>query len=236
MIPSDIKQRLARLVSVSAEQQSLRIGHPVHPRDLGLRIEWINVAHTTHAIMLGALDLIERVRRQHGPGWVHPAEGFDFVHLIEHDDGSIVATIDGFQGCRLRALYVHRPEVSLSGPAVSENHAFVRGPDSGPLRQGPPEETCAVCQCDPRNAIHRMNSLYRRIGIDPLDVEYDGVKLRTLLAADVLNRNDAPCPEPFSRAQRTAISAHWSAELRAKVAAGAERERNRVLVDRQDEP
>lgn len=35
---------------------------------------------------------------------------------------------------------------------------------------------------------------------------------------------------------RAAVSDHWSAELRAKVAASAERERNRVQVDLQDEP
>lgn len=32
-------------------------------------------------------------------------------------------------------------------------------------------------------------------------------------------------------AQRAAISAHWSAQLRAKIAASAERERCRVVVD-----
>lgn len=33
-------------------------------------------------------------------------------------------------------------------------HAFVRGAESGPYRMGPPDETCARCQCDPRNAVH----------------------------------------------------------------------------------
>jgi len=41
---------------------------------------------------------------------------------------------------------------------------------------------------------------------------------------------------PLAPAQRAAVSAHWSAELRRKVAASDERDRNRVLVDLQDEP
>jgi hypothetical protein len=35
------------------------------------------------------------------------------------------------------------------------DHKFVRGAESGPLRMGPPDETCAVCQCDPRNTVHQ---------------------------------------------------------------------------------
>lgn len=76
---------------------------------------------------------------------------------------------------------------------------------------------------------------------EPLDVEYDGVRLRVLLEGDEFNRREssamwrAKLPTP---AQRAAISAHWSAQLRAKVAASkaadAERERNRVFVDVDD--
>jgi hypothetical protein len=35
-------------------------------------------------------------------------------------------------------------------------------------------------------------------------------------------------------AQRAAVSAHWSAQLRAKVAAAREQEKRRVLVELQD--
>lgn len=69
----------------------------------------------------------------------------------------------------------------------------------------------------------------------PLDDHADGERLRGLLMADELNRREAPRPEPFTPAQRAAVSAHWSAELRAKVDASrkADAERNQVLVDLQ---
>lgn len=80
---------------------------------------------------------------------------------------------------------------------------------------------------------------------DPLDVKHDGVTLRVLLVCDESNRREfgvatsfgpIPVRASLTPAQRAAISAHWSAELRAKVAASAERDHNRVLVDLQDEP
>jgi hypothetical protein len=69
-------------------------------------------------------------------------------------------------------------------------------------------------------------------GLYELDDKIDGVPLRELIKRDELRRRrehrghagDTP-------AQRAAISAHWSAQLRAKVAASAERERCRVVVD-----
>lgn len=79
---------------------------------------------------------------------------------------------------------------------------------------------------------------------NPLDVKYDGWTLRNLLEVDagyqsdhhphVTSRRDA-----FTPAQLGAISAHWSAELRAKVAASKaadkERDQRQVLVDLEDE-
>jgi hypothetical protein len=73
---------------------------------------------------------------------------------------------------------------------------------------------------------------------DPLDavVQPGKATLRSLLAADEAMRREGAVAFPFSPEQRAAVSAHWSAELRRKVAASAERDRNRVLVDLQDEP
>jgi hypothetical protein len=71
---------------------------------------------------------------------------------------------------------------------------------------------------------------------DPLDVMYDGYTLRHLLGWDeAFRRRDAlPVKRWLTPAQRAAISAHWSAQLRARIAASTERERNRVCVDLQD--
>ncbi len=69
--------------------------------------------------------------------------------------------------------------------------------------------------------------------IDPLDVNYDGVTLRVLLIHDERARRDRNGDHPnlATPAQRAAISAHWSAELRAKVAASKRRDRNRVTME-----
>lgn len=82
---------------------------------------------------------------------------------------------------------------------------------------------------------------------DPLDVKIDGVTLRMLLYRDSVRRRKEfidteyehdPGLRQLTPAQRAAVSAHWSAQLRAKVAASdvaeAERERNRVVVDMED--
>lgn len=72
---------------------------------------------------------------------------------------------------------------------------------------------------------------------DPLDVVYDGATLRTLIAQNACDSQEAGPPLfLLSPAQRAAVSAHWSAQLRAKVAASREAERNRVLVDLECEP
>lgn len=81
-----------------------------------------------------------------------------------------------------------------------------------------------------------------------LDTVFDGAPLRELLEVDQRLRRDClhtglyEAPRlwwimqggEFTAAQREAISAHLSAELRAKVAASAERERCQVLVDLQE--
>lgn len=93
---------------------------------------------------------------------------------------------------------------------------------------------------------------------DPLDVEYDGVMLRALLDRDAAARqesDDAQCgfcslplaehrlkrgrdcerfrPRAMTPVQRTAVSAYWSAELRARVEASKERDRQRVVLDQE---
>lgn len=81
-----------------------------------------------------------------------------------------------------------------------------------------------------------------------LDDEIDGVTLRELMRSDEMWRRDdvnRPWmidPKRFTPDQRAAVSAYWSVQLRARVAASAkaeaERERNRVVIehDADDEP
>lgn len=74
--------------------------------------------------------------------------------------------------------------------------------------------------------------------IDPLDVEYDGATLRALLNIDDRRRDERNPFRTLTPAQRAAVSAHWSAELRAKVAAGQaaalQSERHRITCDPRD--
>jgi hypothetical protein len=75
---------------------------------------------------------------------------------------------------------------------------------------------------------------------NPLNVKYDGVALDELLMIQ-RNENQALCGlamgSPFTATQRAAVSAHWSAALRAKVQASEETDRARrptVMVELQD--
>lgn len=77
--------------------------------------------------------------------------------------------------------------------------------------------------------------------VDPLDVKYDGVKLSGLLNVDRMRRMDhngylVRARGELTPAQRAAASAHWSAQLRAKVAASKAAERNVVTYCEEDEP
>lgn len=69
---------------------------------------------------------------------------------------------------------------------------------------------------------------HRTPPVDPLDIQIDGVTLRDLLEIDQTRRReqDVGCipwrnadPWTWTPAQHEAISAHWSAQLRAKVRA-----------------
>jgi hypothetical protein len=70
--------------------------------------------------------------------------------------------------------------------------------------------------------------------LDPLDVEYDEVTLRDLLAKDAAIRQDAPTNykrSPLTQTQRTAVSAYHSAQLRERIAkAEVERKAREVSV------
>ncbi len=69
--------------------------------------------------------------------------------------------------------------------------------------------------------------------VDPLDEVIDGVALRELVERDSERRcHDVPAwiPPAFTSAQRAAISAHWSAELRARSAEAKEQSRRDTRV------
>jgi len=80
----------------------------------------------------------------------------------------------------------------------------------------------------------------RFVQTDPLDVEYDDWTLRELIAMDEKRRNSdnviaAVTCSCFTPAQRAALSAHWSAELRKRVDAAKQAEREQVVSEYDDD-
>lgn len=123
---------------------------------------------------------------------------------------------------------------------------------AGPVgfaEQGCDPEMCANCgehirnhyggteyRCNPKSLIESVCADHTAspppvTSPDPLDVVIDGDPLRHLLACDELSRREGYRFSP-SLAQRAAVSAHWSAELRLKVAASdaARKEREVTVV------
>lgn len=97
-----------------------------------------------------------------------------------------------------------------------------------------PVSVCVPCPTCGRRGACDMTRHAIREARDLMDVEYDGVKLRDLLRIDAKLRRDESPPAwgcELTAAQRAAVSAHWSAQLRAKVAASKESERRRVVLD-----
>lgn len=74
--------------------------------------------------------------------------------------GVLVSRCDARRGCGLEGCPSDgdrqaRLTLERKDQAARIPHAFVPGP-SGPGRRGPPDETCEICRCDPRNVIHRQ--------------------------------------------------------------------------------
>jgi hypothetical protein len=118
------------------------------------------------------------------------------------------------------------------GPTIQGT--FYIPPDPGPDTQAERQQRYTMQRRAASGAVHAA-------GIDPLDAEHDGVRLAALLIRDHNNQREK-LPRPgrahaFTPAQRAAVSAHWSAQLRAKVeaseAADAAR-RPSVVVDLED--
>jgi hypothetical protein len=187
---------------------------------------------TREAVTDTALEMLGRLNERFGPGrvWTIGNDGSSKrigIMTDEMDDRRFRAYEDG--KIRLRMYYVH--EHSQIGPN-----------DADPESAFPSSDAGVRVEIDPaQDADFGMSTLadilkQKYTQIEPLDVAHGGVKLRDLLKIDEERRREG---HPnyraawlrLSDAQRGAVSAHWSAELRAKVAESKERERRRVTVD-----
>lgn len=153
-----------------------------------------------------ARELVGAIAGAHGPGrWWSLGNA---VHAITDDGMARYCTVGGEPYIWLRAIYCHEAMPEKFQPA--------------PEIQAPAH--------------------------DPLDVEYDGVPLRDLLdLRECVNREQdlgagTECSIPWRNAdpwtwtpaQRAAVSAHWSAQLRAKVRASDAADKARapsVVID-----
>ncbi len=81
----------------------------------------------------------------------------DLVADIMVRRGTLMA--DTVQSVGLRNTSLRRIPRPVSEAKAHAPHPFIRGAESGPERLGPPDETCAVCQCDPRNTIHLQHKV-----------------------------------------------------------------------------
>lgn len=138
----------------------------------------------------------------------------------------------------------HRPRMRTPFDGVDRSvaPASLSGLALSALSEQKPFDVDSISVAARRIADADKKLLYSCRDAPPLDVEHDGVTLRGLLDLDEERRRGDKANvdhlrmygRPFTPAQRDAISAHWSAQLRAKVAASAERERSRVVVDLQE--
>lgn len=174
-------------------------------------------------------DLIERarVRGRHGP--------FDYAKPLDPAELALVPLPE--HSSLLKDVYETRPAVQ-DGPSCDRcGKPTGRGLDAWAGRHA----ACSPPLDGPEGSPWPVSGRGRTFAnfhppIDPLDVEYDGVPLRGLLQTDNDRmRERSKTPLVRTPAQRAAISAHWSAQLRAKVAASTaaevQRERGRIACD-----
>lgn len=170
-------------------------------------------------------------------------ENFDPV-IAEHYPGfRVTLRIGDIINCiELKVVDIRNPD-----PMTHWNRRFVWSHeqlDIHRLQTGDPKEWNKVFDVADRlvkelkaEPVKVRRSEVLRIKVDPLDVQYDGITLRRLIPMDDERRqcDSSRWPHSFTPAQRAAVSAHWSAELRAKVEATKVKERNMVTYCEEDD-
>lgn len=211
---------------------------------------------TLDSVLKAMIALIDHIRAREGAGRIWFAGQPSYLHrqseythgLVatriegrEEDDAAgypvVIPTGDGTRRVLIGAYYFHAPAVQ-DGPSCDRcNKPTGRGLDAWAGRHA----ACSPPLDGPEGSPWPVSGRGRTFAnfhppIDPLDVEYDGVPLRGLLQTDNDRmRERSKTPLVRTPAQRAAISAHWSAQLRAKVAASTaaevQRERGRIACD-----
>jgi hypothetical protein len=174
-----------------------------------------------------AEQMVRAIAVKHGRGrWFST---LDAVHVIADDGLARVADIGGVPHVFLRAAYFHDPTCPLCGKPCDRVEV------SGVKING-----CSCVGDEWGVSLKGATDLsHPQWPIDPLDVEYDGWKLRDLLEVSaaiaqerpVDDKFPHPLPIPMTACQRAAVSAHWSTELRKRVDAAKDRDRRTVMLE-----
>lgn len=147
-----------------------------------------------------------------------PWPGSDPARSMRHGELRVVSVI----GCAVTCDRAIRAAI----PSAAKLDYVVADPPRGPFDYAVPEYGSlwkAPYACEPPPS-------------DPLLVETDGLQLRELLVIDeVYRREETTARNTLTPAQRQAVSEHWSAQLRLKLAAAAETERRQVVLDTEDD-
>jgi hypothetical protein len=202
------------------------------------------------AVFQATSALIEHIHAREGSGRIWFVAPPSYLRRrAEDDDGHIATRIEGIEteqdgypiftptgdGTRrvlIGAYYYHAPALAVAVGLLCDRCGEATG--LGLERWAGRHAACSP----PLSAENICAAALARV-VDPLAVEYDGVLLRTLLDGDAFNRQEQGRGRWNAKAmtpnQRAAVSAHWSAQLRAKIAASAaaevQRERGRVACD-----
>lgn len=198
------------------------------PLEVGDYVRWHNGDHYLYAEGV-AVDIVQDER---GRVW------YVTIDVLECSDGFHDVQVKprpGKQhkfgvGDRLTVRRVPRPDVTVRTQVGDidrqRRQTRARLDKLGILKHGPMQSGDAG-PCDPDCRKCAAEAAAR----DPLDVEHDGVKLRVLLECDARRRSEIGNSRhiTFTPAQRAAVSAHWSAALRAKVQASREADKARQL-------
>lgn len=212
---------------------------------------------TLDSVLKAMIALIDHIRAREGAGRIWFAGQPSYLHrqseythgLVatriegrEEDDAAgypmVIPTGDGTRRVLIGAYYFHAPEATTRSDLIER--AKVRG-RHGPFDYAKPLDPAELALVPLPEHSSLLKDVYEtRPPIDPLDVECGGISLRQLNHLDQQGRDieamgGRPTCFPFTSAQRAAISAHWSAQLRAKVAASTaaevQRERGRIACD-----
>lgn len=128
-----------------------------------------------------------------------------------------------------------RPPASLAEqPTLSARLGHLKHGPGGSGLAGPCDADCRKCEVERKPPTVETPWMKPGETPDPLEMKYDGVTLRDLIIADdwarVGERVSREERRLWTPTQRAAVSAHWSARLRARISAAKERERLTVCM------